>query len=107
MFDGKTNRAIKFILNTNLVDRPDFGVWRKCNFSITFSKDIKVTPNMDLSSIEALMGPATGPIINSSDEISARATKIYAYPNILLEFTQVTKRLCRAIFLPENEPQQE
>jgi len=102
MFDSKSNRAIKFILNTNLIDRPDFGIWRKCNFTISVSKDTVITPNMDLSEIEELLGPATGPIINSSDEVSTRATKIYAYPNMLLEFTQVTKRLCRAIFLPKK-----
>merc|ERR550525_989082 len=102
MFDGKSHRVSKFILNANLIDRPDFGIWRKSNFSIPMPGvpgNFKITPETDLETLHDWLGPASGPIINSSEQNSIRPTKIYAYPHMLLEFTQVTKRLCRIFIL--------
>uniref|UniRef100_A0A6A7GCT3 UPF0183 protein At3g51130 n=2 Tax=Hirondellea gigas TaxID=1518452 RepID=A0A6A7GCT3_9CRUS len=92
LFDGVTHSVKKFILHTNLVGRPDFNVYHKCNFFIDpeknsqYCKEVKnINSDSKWNEIRSVFGKPSRPFVRKHPVESFKSSQFYAFEGAVFE----------------------
>jgi len=88
LFDGLTNKIKKIILHSNFPGHFDFFKYNKCQYKFKCSSNQVISPDVNWTDIQSILGPPLGPpiIFKREEDINPfGSTHIYGYDHLLFE----------------------